>query len=97
MIINFTKNYQFSTRLDLEDKKIEIVKEMKILGTIISDTLTWNSNTSQLIKRVNKRMLLLKKLLSFGAPTEEMVHFWKIYCRSIVEQSAAAWSNSLTQ
>ena len=70
---------------------------MKILGTIISDTLSWNSNTSQLIKRVNKQMLLLKKILSFCAATEEMIHLWKIYCRSIVEQSAVVWSSSLTK
>ena len=41
-----SQNFQFSTRLQLEEKNIEIVNEMKILGTIISDTLSWNSNTS---------------------------------------------------
>ena len=42
-------------------------------------------------------MLLLKKTLSFGANCEEMVHLWILYCRSVLEQSAEAWSSSLTQ
>ena len=42
-------------------------------------------------------MLLLKRIHSFGATTEEMVHLWTIYCRSVLEQSAVVWSSSLTE
>ena len=97
MIINFTQNYQFTTRLQLKDENIEVVDQMKILGTIINNKLTWDDNCKMLISKVNKRMLLLKKMLSFGATIEEMVHFWKIYCRSQIEQSSQLWSSSLSQ
>ena len=97
MIINFTNNYQFTTRLLLNETNIEIVDKMKILGTIITDKLTWTENCKELISRVNKRMLLLKQTLSFGATREEMVHLWILYCRSVLEQSAVVWSSSLTQ
>ena len=70
---------------------------MKILGTIINNKLTWDDNCKMLISKVNKRMLLLKKMLSFGATIEEIVHFWKIYCRSQIEQSSQLWSSSLSQ
>lgn len=46
MIINFTRNHQFSTRLQIENTNIDIVKQMKILGTIITDDLTWDENTN---------------------------------------------------
>ena len=49
------------------------------------------------IKKVNKRMLLIKKIYSFGASTSELVHLWKIYCRSVLEQSSVVWSSSITQ
>ena len=97
MIINFTNNYQFTTRLLLNETNIEIVDKIKILGTIITDKLTWTENCKELISRVNKRMLLLKQTLSFGATREEMVHLWILYCRSVLEQSAVVWSSSLTQ
>ena len=96
MLINFTKNHQFTTRLELINKNIEVVPEMKILGTIISNSLSWNTNTSNLIQKVNKRMLLNKKILGFGASTEEMVHIWNMYCQSFMEQWAVVWSISLT-
>ena len=97
MIINFTNNYQFTTRLSLNNANIEVVDHMKILGTIITDKLKWDMNCDENISKVNKRMLLLKKTLSFGANCEEMVHLWILYCRSVLEQSAEAWSSSLTE
>ena len=70
---------------------------MKILGTTINNSLTWDTNTDEIIKKVNKRMLFLKKIKSFGASTNEMVDLWKIYCRSILEQSAVVWGPYLTE
>ena len=42
-------------------------------------------------------MQLLRKILSFGASKDEMVHFWIIFCRSVLEQSCVVWHNLLTQ
>ena len=97
MIINFTNNYQFTTKLLLNNEKVEVVNKMKILGTTITDKLTWDENCSLIIAKVNKRMLLLKKVQSFGATREEMVHLWIVFCRSTLEQSAVVWASSLTQ
>ena len=97
MIINYTDNYQFSTRLHLKGEDIEIVDKMKILGTIVTNQLSWNENCDFLIKKVNARMALLRGVLSFGAKNEEMVHLWKIFCRSVLEQSCVVWHSSLTQ
>ena len=42
------------------------------------------------------RMQLLQKVWSFGSNYEEMVHLWKVYCLSILEQSCVVWGGSLT-
>ena len=97
MIINFSTKKQFTTRLQLHDKNVEIVDHMKILGTIITDKLKWDKNCAQILTKVNQRMLLLKNIHRFGATQEEMVHLWIVYCRSILEQSAVVWAGSLTQ
>ena len=76
---------------------IDIVDEMKILGTTITKNLCWNKNTQNIVQKVNKRMMLIKKIQSFGASTAELVHLWNIYCRSVLEQSAVVWSSSLTE
>ena len=97
MIINFSKKYKFSARLLLNDQNVEIVDQMKILGTIFTNNLKWDKNCDAIMVKVNRRMLLLKKVLHFGANIEEMVHLWIVYCRSILEQSAVVWAGSLTQ
>ena len=96
MIFNFTNKYQFQTRLKLNNHNIENVSSIKILGTIITNTLSWNENCSRIIKKVNARMQLLRKVWSFGSNREEMVNLWKTYCLSILDQSCAVWSNGLT-
>ena len=70
---------------------------MKILGTIINNKLDWNPNCKNLINKVNKRMLLLRKIHSFGASQSDMVHLWIVYCRSVLEQSAVLWQGGLTE
>ena len=49
------------------------------------------------VKKVNKRMVFLRKIKSFGASKDEMVHLWVQYCRSVLEQSAVLWQAGLTE
>ena len=62
MVVNFTQNYQFNTRLTLDNTLLEQVKETKLLGVVLRDDLTWQSNTDLIVKQAYKRMLLLHKL-----------------------------------
>ena len=97
LIFNFTENYQFTTRLDLKGKNIELVDQMKILGTIVDNKLSWDANCKQIVRKVNARMQLIRGLQSFGATKEEMVHIWILFCRSVLEQSCVVWGTNLTK
>ena len=96
MIINFTQNYQFQTRLKLNETNIQVVDKMKILGTTITNQLSWNENCAILVKKVNARMQLLRKVWSFGSTEKEMVELWKTYCLSVLDQSCVLWDSGLT-
>lgn len=97
MIVNFTNNYQFHTRLKLKQENVQIVDKMKILGTVITNQISWNENCSLLVKKVNARMQLLRKVWSFGSTPSEMVQLWKTFCRSILEQTCVVWDSGLTR
>ena len=97
MIFNFTDNYKFTTRLDLQNEQVEIVDEMKLLGCQINNTLSWDANCDMLIKKVNMRMQLLRSVWSFGSNIPEMKHLWITYCRSVLEQSCVLWHSTLTK
>ena len=97
MIFNFTDNYQFTTRLNLNKENVEVVTETKLLGTIIQNDLKWDSNTAYIVKRANSRMILLRKLSEFGAPKDDLKTIYVSYIRSILVQSAVVWHFSLTE
>ena len=40
---------------------IELVDEMKILGNIVTNNLSWNQNTQEIIKKVHKECSYLRK------------------------------------
>ena len=46
LIFNYTNNYQFTTRLSINDQPLEVIKSTKLLGTIITDSLSWDLNTA---------------------------------------------------
>ena len=96
MVINFTKNYQFATRIKLKDSNVEQVKEAKILGTIISDDLLWNKNVANIIKKCHSRMQLLRVVASFGTNKETMKLIYIQIIRVILEGSCQVWDGSLT-
>ena len=97
LILNFTDNYQSTTQLDLIGKNNRPMDQMKILGTIVDNKLSWDANCSQIIRKVNARMQLIRGLQSFGATKEEMVHIWILFCRSVLEQSCVVWGTSISK
>ena len=88
MIVNYTDNYQFSTRLDLNEKILEQVEETRLLGVVISDDLTWQSNTDFIVKKAYKRIVMLHKLYDFWLPVQEMINIYILHIRSVLEYSA---------
>ena len=85
MIVNFTDKFKFHTRLQQKGKSIEVVEK----------TLSWDENCANIIKKVNARLQLIRKVWSFGSSLTEMVQLWKVFCRSI--QSCVLWDSGLTQ
>ena len=60
MLFNFTNNYQFRTRLRLNNEILETVIETKLLGTIITSVLKWDKNTNSNIRKAYARIELLR-------------------------------------
>ena len=97
MIFNFTENFQFSTRLKIKDENVEVVDTTKLLGTIITNDLKWDSNTSTLVKKANARMELLRRVAGFNPPEEDLKDIYILFIRSILEQSATVWHSSISE
>ena len=96
MIFNFTKKFQFTTNLSVNEKPVEIVKETKLLGTFLTDDLKWNKNTAEIVKKGWRRMQLLNRAAGFTSNKQDLKKIYLVYIRSILEQSAVVWHSSLT-
>ena len=97
MLFNFTKDYQFDTRLHIENEKIDIIESTKLLGTVITSDLTWDLNTAEIVKKSNARMELLRRVAGFGTSIADLKNIYILFVRSQLEQSAVVWHSSLTQ
>ena len=92
-----TDNYQFTTKLSLNNANLEIVKKTKLLGVILTDDLKWDENTNELVRKANSRMELLRKVARFTSSIQDLRNIYILYVRSILEQSCVVWHSSLTE
>ena len=96
IIFNFSRNHQFTTSLSVNNEKIELVEEAKLLGTVITKDLKWNKNTKELVKRGYMKMQLLNRAAGFTSNIEDLKSIYLTYVRSVLEQSAVVWHSSLS-
>ena len=97
IIFNFSKKSQFSTEIRLEDKVIETVSETKLLGTLITNNMSWKKNIEKIVKESNRRMSFLHKIAKFTSNKQDLKRIYILQVRSKLEQSAVVWHSSLTK
>ena len=83
--------------LSLGGEKLNTVDHMKLLGVIIQNNLSWESQVNNMISRASRRLFMLYVLRKHAAPIEDMLTIFQIYIRPILEYACAVWHSSLTQ
>ena len=86
----------FMTRLTLNNKKLDQVNSVKILGVWISDDLSWTKNTQEIIKKAYSRLSLLTKLKYVGVSKDDLLEIYILFIRSVLEYCCVAFHSSLT-
>ena len=97
MLFNPCKIYDFQPELSIDGVRIEVVKEMKLLGIIISDDLKWHSNTAHITKKAYSRLWVLRRLKKMGASRQTLVDVFLKQVRSVLEYAAVVWDAGLTK
>ena len=97
MIINFTENFKFTTRLKLKNENVDVVNSTKLLGIMVQDDLKWDTNTATIVKKANARMELLRRVAGFGTSAKDLKTLYILFVRSLREQSATVWHSSLSK
>ena len=97
MVLNFTNDWQFSTRLSVESNGLQQVSEAKVLGVWITEDMKWHRNSSEVVKNAYARMTILRKLGAFQVPIDDLLNIYVLFIRSRLEHSAVVWHSALTQ
>ena len=95
--INFSKNNTGPQNLKLNDKLIESVDTIKLLGVYLTNDLKWSVNTINICKKINQRLYLVRKLKQFGLRKEELITAWRSILRPVTEYAVPLWHSGLTE
>ena len=82
--------------MSIDGDPIEVIDSTKLLSTIITNDLRWDRNTSNIVKKSNARMELLRRVASFGTSVDDLKNIYFMFVRSQLEQSAVVWHSSIT-
>ena len=88
---------KFSSRLTIDEKKLDQVNEVKLLGVWLSDDLSWARNTSELCKKAYSRISMISKLKYVGVPIDDLFNVYVLFIRSVLEYCCVVWHSRLTQ
>ena len=57
----------------LENKTLDVIEEMKLLGAILTTDMKWHSNTDYIIKKSYDRIWMMRRLKLFGESKSELI------------------------
>ena len=90
------RGIDFQPVIKLDGNVLEVIQQIRLVGFILSDDLSWKKNTESLVTRAYNKMWILRRLKALGASKKilRLVYFQHI--RSIVEFGAPAWNSAIS-
>lgn len=80
----------------IDDHRLEVVEEKRILGLIIRSDLKWSSNTKSIMARAYSKLWIIRRLKYLGAEGQDLVDIFCKHVRSVLEFGAPVWHSGLT-
>ncbi|XP_072559211.1 uncharacterized protein [Paramormyrops kingsleyae] len=96
MIVDMRKRRRPHQSLFIQELEMERVSIFKYLGVHISEDLTWTLNTTQLVKKAQRRLYFLRRLRKFGMSTKILSNFYSCIVESTLTSCITAWYGSTT-
>ena len=97
MLINFSKSSININPIKFNDTELEQVKNTKLLGVIINNTLSWADHVNYICTKASKRIYFLRLLKRASIPSVEIVNVYCSIIRSLLEYDCEIWHTGLTK
>ena len=97
MVIQFSKKETNIPHIRLNDIAIERVNSTKLLGLYVSNDLTWEDHVNHIYKKAAKRLYSLVMLKRAAVSVNDMVTYYTVTIRPIMEYCCQVWHSRLTR
>ena len=98
-IVNFTENHQFEPQLQIPDcsEPLEVVLETKLLGYWLTKDMKTGRHVKYMLEICYKRLWAIIKLKKAGISNQDILHFFFMKIRSVLESNCPVFHSMLTQ
>ena len=69
----------------------------KLLEIMVNSSLKWDDHIDYITNRAAKRLWFLKKLKCAGLSADDLVHYYEVVVRPVLEYACPVWHCSLTR
>lgn len=83
-------------RITFDTAVIDRVTSFKLLGVVVTDTLSWEDHVTMICVKANKRLYSLKLLKRSGVATADLTQYYISVIRPVLEYACPIWQSSLT-
>ena len=98
ILFNQAHKFDFLPKVKLvENRYLEVVEEVKLLGVTVSSNLKWHAHVADVCKRAHAKLWLIRRLINLNATTEILLDLYYKQVRSLMEYAAPLWSPGLTE
>ena len=96
MIFSNKQNEENSVHLKIKGDEIKFEKQVKFLGMILDQRLTWTKHINYIIDRCNRRLNILRALsgTDWGTDKKTMTTLYRTLIRSIMEYGSIAYDSA---
>lgn len=95
--IDYRRKKTDLTPLYINGACVERVRTFKYLGTVISDDLSWSSNTTAVVKKAQQRIHFLRVLRRNNLESKLLVTFYRACIESLLTYCISVWYASCTE
>ena len=86
--ISLTKKQSEFHPILVNSKQLEVVRNAKLLGVIITSDISWNEHINETVEKESKRLYFLVQLKRAKLPCRDVVLFYATCRRSILVYAA---------
>ena len=96
MIFNPCKSKDFMPELKINQTRVDLIEETRLLGIVLRSDLSWSANTNYIVQRCLNKTWMLRRLKRLGANMNDLLEVYKKQIRSLAEYGVPVWNSSLT-